>query len=290
MTQIKKVLALVDGSLYSQTVCDHAAWLAHGSGAAVEILHVLAQHGTRSRSSNLSGSIGIGARTALMEELVELDAQEAKLAHKMGRAILEDAKIRVAENGIEAITTRLRHGSLVDMIDEIDEADQDIDCIVLGKRGVDAERDMHHLGSNLERVLRAIHKPSLVAAKAFHPIQRVLIAFDGGDSVLKAVDYLAGSPVFKDAECELLAVGSDASKGAQRIQHAATTLSAKGLSVTVETESGQPEEVISRRVEAGGFDLLVMGAYGHSQIRSLIIGSTTTAMIQSCKIPLLLFR
>jgi len=37
-------------------------------------------------------------------------------------------------------------------------------------------------------------------------------------------------------------------------------------------------------------DLLLMGAYGHSRIRNLIIGSTTTSMIRSCKIPVLLFR
>jgi len=33
-----------------------------------------------------------------------------------------------------------------------------------------------------------------------------------------------------------------------------------------------------------------MGAYGHSRIRSLIIGSTTTEMIRSCKVPVALFR
>ncbi len=32
------------------------------------------------------------------------------------------------------------------------------------------------------------------------------------------------------------------------------------------------------------------GAYGHSRIRNLIIGSTTTEMIRSCKIPIVLFR
>jgi len=37
-------------------------------------------------------------------------------------------------------------------------------------------------------------------------------------------------------------------------------------------------------------DLVVMGAYGHSRIRSLIIGSTTTATVRSCKVPLLLMR
>ena len=33
-----------------------------------------------------------------------------------------------------------------------------------------------------------------------------------------------------------------------------------------------------------------MGAYGHSRIRNLIIGSTTTEMVRSCKIPVILYR
>jgi nucleotide-binding universal stress UspA family protein len=33
--------------------------------------------------------------------------------------------------------------------------------------------------------------------------------------------------------------------------------------------------VIAERAEAGTFDLLVMGAYGHSRMRSLIIGSAS---------------
>ncbi|MFP5434357.1 MAG: universal stress protein, partial [Alphaproteobacteria bacterium] len=55
-------------------------------------------------------------------------------------------------------------------------------------------------------------------------------------------------------------------------------------------EGGLPDDTIARAAERSGSDLLVMGAYGHSRIRSLIIGSTTTTMIRSCKIPLLLIR
>jgi nucleotide-binding universal stress UspA family protein len=33
-----------------------------------------------------------------------------------------------------------------------------------------------------------------------------------------------------------------------------------------------------------------MGAYGHSRIRNLMIGSTTTQMIRSCLVSVLLFR
>ncbi|MEO6054349.1 MAG: universal stress protein, partial [Chthoniobacterales bacterium] len=36
--------------------------------------------------------------------------------------------------------------------------------------------------------------------------------------------------------------------------------------------------------------LLVMGAYGHSRIRQLMVGSTTTAMVRTCQVPVLMFR
>jgi nucleotide-binding universal stress UspA family protein len=36
--------------------------------------------------------------------------------------------------------------------------------------------------------------------------------------------------------------------------------------------------------------LLLMGAYGHSRIRHLVIGSTTAQMLRSSDIPVLLFR
>jgi len=39
-----------------------------------------------------------------------------------------------------------------------------------------------------------------------------------------------------------------------------------------------------------GIGLLVMGAYGHSRIRNLVIGSTTTEMLRICPVPVMLFR
>ncbi len=288
MYSINKIMAMVDGSVYAQSVCDHTAWLAQKTNASVDLVHVLArQQSAGDDASNLSGSIGFGARTALMEELVELDAQKAKLSHKIGREILDVAKIRMHEDGIEAITTRLRHGEIVETVEE---SDQGADLLVIGKRGISAEHNMPHLGMNLEHVVRSSKKPVLVASRVFKPINRLLVAFDGGNSVNKAIDHLAHSPVFKDIECQLLAVGPESSKGGQRIKQAADQLRSAGLSVDFRTEQGQPEEVISRHVETDGFDLLVMGGYGHSHIRNLFVGSTTSAMLASCKIPVLLFH
>jgi len=73
-----KIIALVDGSVYAQSVCELAGWAGARLGAGVELLHVLGRR--MGGAQDFSGSLRLGARTALLEELAALDAQRAKLA------------------------------------------------------------------------------------------------------------------------------------------------------------------------------------------------------------------
>lgn len=282
----EKIIALVDGSIYSTSVCDHAAWIAARTGSSVELLHVLGRR-EGAETQDRSGAIALGARTALLNELAALDAQRAKLMMERGRAILDDARDRLAEADMSEVTTRLRHGDIVETVAGIEDQAR---VIVLGKRGEAADFATGHLGSNLERILRSAHKPVLVASRAFRPIEKVLVAFDGGTSALKAVDHMARSPVFQGLTVHVVTVGSASAEVTQGLENAQATLRAAGIMAETSTLSGQPETALARLVEDAGFDMLVMGAYGHSRIRSLIIGSTTTAMIRACKVPLLLMR
>ena len=284
----KKVLALVDTSTYAQSVCDHAAWVAKGANAGVTLLHVLGRRdGIGGDSMNLSGSIGLGARSALLAELADLDAQRAKLAQQKGRAVLEDAERHLNDAGVGEVSTKLRIGDLVDTVTDL-EGDQDL--ILVGKRGEAADFAKGHLGSNLERVVRATSKPVLVASRAFKPVRRFLIADDGGRSVDKAVDHLCQSTLFKGLECLVLTVGPDTAEARDRLARTEQKLTAAGYSVTTDIRAGLPETVIGDAVEGDQIDLVVMGAYGHSRIRTLIIGSTTAEMLRSCRVPVMLFR
>ncbi len=284
---MKNVLAFVDGSKYSQSVCDHAAWIAARSDAKLELLHVLGRREGAADKSDLSGSIGLGARTALLEELAEIDGQKARLVNKRGRAILDDATDRVKALGVKEVTAILRNGQFIRTMEEFE---SNADLLVIGKRGEASNFDMEHLGSNLERVVRATRKPVLVASRAFEPINRMLIAFDGGASAIKAVEEICASGVFTGLDCLLLTAGTDDTKTSKRMQGAAALLREAGFSVDTQVRTGQPEEVITNAVATENINLLVMGAYGHSRIRNLIIGSTTTEMVRSCKIPVMLFR
>ncbi|WP_292289216.1 universal stress protein [Marivita sp.] len=280
------LIALVDGSAYAESVCHHAAWIAGRNDWTVKIYHVMGRRDAVEKQ-DLSGAIRLGARTALLEQLSELDATRAKLAHEHGRAILEDAKAIIEGDGKVAVETRLRQGDLVETITAKEETG---DMIVIGKRGEAAGLAMEHLGSNLERIVRASHKPVFIANRAFKPVERVLVAFDGGASSLKAIDYIARSPLFSGLKVTLVFAGKDTSDLKKSLSDAAATLKAGGFEAETLVQPGEPEKVLAQVTSEGAHDLLVMGAYGHSRVRSFIIGSTTTEMLRSCRVPVLIMR
>ena len=280
-----KILALVDGSIYSESVCHHAAWAASRLGAGVDLLHVLGRR--EAPTGDLSGALRLGARTALLAELATLDEQRAKLAQAKGRAILEDASAILGKDSIAPVTARLRQGDLLEAVAVLE---PEVRAIVIGKRGEAADFAAGHVGSNLERVVRSAHVPVLVASRAFRPIQKVLIAFDASASTRRAIERMAGSPVFQGLSVTLVHAGEASRNMSVSMEDARARLAGAGLPVTTEVVAGEPEVVLKRKLETEGFDLLVMGAYGHSRLRSLIIGSTTTAMVQACRVPVLLYR
>lgn len=284
-----KILALIDASIYSESVCDHAAWLAGRMAAEIDVLHVLGRRDVSGGGADLTGALDMDARDHLLAQLSELDSQKSKLAQQRGRLVLDHAKTRLMEHhGLAKVTTKLRHGDLVETVQEFEGG---ADLVAVGKRGEAADFAKLHLGSNLERIVRGASKPVLVASRAFKPISRVLIAFDGGPSVTRALNYLVANPtLFSDLDMTLLSVGAPTPEITVKLKAASDRLAAAGYSVTAQVETGQPEQVIGDKADGGEIDLMVMGAYGHSRIRNLIIGSTTTAMIRSCKIPLVLFR
>ncbi|MFN4278026.1 MAG: universal stress protein [Ferrovibrio sp.] len=284
---MRKILAFIDASPYGASVCDHAAWAAQKTGAAVDVFHVLGRREIPSAPADYTGSLDANSREDLLSELSAHDEERSRLAQKRGRLILDQAKARLLATGVSQVETKLRHG---DILETVEEFERTADLIAIGKRGEAADFAKLHLGSNLERVVRTSQKPVLVASRAFKPISRVLVAFDGGPSILKAIDYLSRTPLLQDAACLLLRAGTATPEATTPLERAASQLVAAGYSTEIGVRPGSPETVISSAVETSQIDLLVMGAYGHSRIRNLIIGSTTTEMIRSCKIPVLLFR
>ncbi len=283
---MNQVMACIDGSPSAAAVCDCAAWASLQLDAPLILLHVLDQQ-QYPAAGNLSGIIGLGSREYLLEELAALDEKRSKLALEEGRMMLDAAKQRAITAGVAQPEVRQRHGDLVESLRDLE---SDTRLVVIGKQGEDSGNDLQLIGSQLESVIRTLHRPILVTSARFSAPTRIMLAFDGSATTRKGVEMLASSPLFKGISIHLVMVGADTGDNRALLESAGETLTAAGFEVHTAIRAGEVEPTLHAYQAEQDIDLLVMGAYGHSRIRQFLVGSTTTSMIRSATTPLLLLR
>jgi nucleotide-binding universal stress UspA family protein len=171
--------------------------------------------------------------------------------------------------------------------------EQRADLVVLGQRGEHAKWLEDALGSSVERMVRASVKPCLVTPDKFSGIEHILIAHDGSAESTKALrsglDLAAdlGTGVTIVTVCQ---EENRAAAAAKILKEAEGQAQVHKLSVHPELGHGHPEAEILRVCEEVGAELIVMGAYGHTRIRELILGSTTSQVLRESHVPVLLVR
>ena len=286
---MKKILLCTDGSAYAQVSYEYAAWLAQRSSFEIEVLYVTDRRGEQAvQTPDFSGSIGINSYQQLLSELVELERARAKVNHQRAKIILQEAQKFFSDRGIQNVKLTHETGFLVDLFHKLEKGS---DLVILGKRGENANFATEHLGSNLERIVRSSHKPCLVTPREFQPINRVLLAYDSSKSCQKALQYLTKFSVFKDLELHIITVDKRNTEKAQKhLASAQEIMEQAGYKPICQLLQGTPEPEMEKYVATKNIDFLIMGAYGHSRIRRLIIGSSTAQMLRSSHIPVLLFR
>jgi len=287
MNTDNKVLACVDQSHFADHVADYAAWAARRMAAPLEFLHVLDRHPEIGSGEDHSGAIGFDAQENLLSELSDKDAARSKAAREQGRIFLNRLRERAIAAGVAATDVRQRHGELEETLVEQEAA---VRLFVLGRRGESAETTQRDLGRNVERVVRALHKPILAVTDSFKEPRRVMIAFDGGIVTRKGVELVAASPLLRGLPCHLLMSGKESLDAPKQLEWARKTLEAAGFEAPAALVPGDAENVIAKAVREQDIDLLIMGAYTHSPVRSLLFGSKTSDLLRSARIPTLLLR
>lgn len=281
------ILACTDGSTYAPGVYQHAAWAATRLTAGVEVLHVINHHRELGLTNDLSGAIGFNATTQLTEELARLEETQGRVARLKGKAILDAAREQLTAAGVTNIMLTQRHGTVVETLGELE---PHAELVVVGKSGDHAVLAPGQVGGHLENLIRTSVRPVLVAERIFKPIQRFLIAFDNSPSAHKALAYATTSPLLRGLVCHLVMVGRADAAHETALTEARDQLARAGYAVTAKLLPGSPTPVIAELVKSAGIDLLVMGAYGHSQIREFFVGSTTTKLVRTCPVSVLMFR
>ncbi len=284
---MKNILVCIDGSSYGQVCTQYAVWLSKQLDAKVTALYVseLWQYETP-LIADFGGTLGTQPYLGLTAQLKEIENSKAKV-------IGEYVKKQFADAGIAGnVEFEHRSGLLVDCIDEFENQRGNIDFIVLGKRGENANLAKGQLGSNMERVIRASKLPCFVANRKFIEQKKILLAYDGSASATKALNWIANTKAFPSSEIHIVSVGKPGaeSDAAKLLIDAEAFFKGTDKEPICQALSGAPGEAIEQYVVENGMTALLMGAYGHSRIRQFIIGSTTTELVRRCLVPVVMFR
>lgn len=282
------IYACIDGLKTTAAVIDWAAWSAQRLGAPLALLHVLERDPDSTAVTDFSGAIGLGAQEALLKQLSDLDAQRGKLAQEAGRQMLARAEERAKSAGAQQVHGFMRHGELVDSVLELE---PDARLFVLGEHyQVQGERKLH-LDHHVERVIRAVKRPVLVAtAEHFAQPESFVMAYDGSPTADKMLDTLARSPLLRGLPAHLVMCASDTPQARGQLEAAQTLLQQAGWAVHATLLEGEPTQALPAFVDTQRATLLVMGAFGHSRIRHLVVGSTTITLLRVSKAPVLVLR
>ena len=166
------------------------------------------------------------------------------------------------------------------------------DLTVLGGR--DAVHSRALADSLIDGALFDTGSPVLVIPAAGAPAtlgKRPLIAWDGGPlaarSAHDALPFIAGAEEVRVAVARTYF--GMARHGEEPGADVARWLAAHGASVSVEVlEPGDRSvpQALADSAKAGGCDMIVMGAFGHSRLREAIFGGVTSDMLNEPPLPL----
>jgi nucleotide-binding universal stress UspA family protein len=284
MNNTKFILACTNGLPPSDAVCDYAVWLSRNSSGKLKLLHALSKK-NKVTETNLSGSLNLGARSELLNKLVEEEHLKNKKRQQKGKEILAEAKKRAEKLGAKELETCLRNGRLVDTLLDFQE---ETEITVIGRYGRlhQGEKSIGALGHHVEDIIRTINTPVMVIGKTYQKPKSALFAYNGSSAAKKALNYITTSGIFNELNIHIVSVG----KNQQVLNEAKQQLTKSNIKSTVSSLSGDPQATIKNYADVNEIDLIIMGAYGHNRLKAFLFGSFTNKMLAQCDKATLLLR
>ncbi|GLR63828.1 universal stress protein [Marinospirillum insulare] len=283
---MNKIITCIDGSALSDDVCHAGVWAANKLDKTLLLLNAIEKAASPS-TKNLSGAIGLGARTALLLEMASLDEQRSKVALTLGKEILEEAKDLAASKGCQSIEKTLRHSGIVEAIRDLE---ADARLVVIGRLGEGNEQSFKMLGSHIEQVIRQVHTPVLIVNKDFVEPKSFMLAYDGRETADKAVQRILEGGLLDNLTCHLVTVKNKQPKLQEKFEQTKALLIEKGFEVKASFLEGNIFNALEAYKQKEAVDLLVMGAFSHSKLATVFLGSNTLKMVETTQLPLLILH
>lgn len=277
---IKSILIPTDGSENSKTALTYGIYLAQQFNADIIGLNVIDIRALEGPFfSDISGSLGFIPYQNYLPKYQSILEERAKI-------ILETFR-KTCEEKNQRCKTRQSTGIIPNIIAE---EGKKVDIIIMAQRGEHAQWSSGLLGSTTESVVRKSLRPVLITPQEFHPFTAVLAPYDGSSESNKALKLACEFVFFLKLPLHVLVVSNNEEKGSEIAREAEEFVGPYQLDVKVKWIKGEAHEEILMYAEQQALDLIVMGAFGHSRVRELILGGTTAYIVRKAQIPVLLYR
>ncbi len=277
----KSILVPIDGSDTSLVAVDYAIELSRSfdseiTGISIIDIKKLAGPFMRDLGTSIGGMVPYGDFQQNVRKFLE-DTCRAALDELEGKC--DTANIPCTRTIKEGVVSK-----------EIFESANRCDMISMGMAGEHAFWRDAFLGSNLESVVRQTHKPVLVTPEKYKKITKILVAYDASSFSTKAL--IAGADIAQQMNLPLtvVTVSDDKKSGEDTLSQAAENLKDCNIKYDTVLKGGEAVSEILDFCSEASYDLLVIGAYGHSKIRELILGNTTVQLMRKVTCPVLLCR
>jgi nucleotide-binding universal stress UspA family protein len=278
---IKTILVGIDGSEHSRTAGRYALWLAEQLRAQVVGLHVIDVVSIEgSFFHDISGSMGF-------EPYLDFSSKMRGVLEERGRALLAAFADQAAASNV-SVDIVLGAGVVAN---ELAERARTADLVVIGHRGLSERFSTGLLGSTAESVTRKSPKPVFVSPMDFRPCTKLLLAYDGSARSAAAMQVAAEFSTTLGLPLTVLTVNRDEEQGQRTLAEAKAYLQPYRIDVAFELQqTGNAPERIANFIRERDHDLLFIGAYGHSRIIEMVLGSTTEYVLRNAECPVFLNR
>jgi len=278
-----KLLADIDGEAGSEAVVSAALQLGQAFAARVELLHI--ELSDEEAIPIVAEGMAAGAVGQMLESLSEQRQIRAETAEALYKTLCVDAGLATCEPDDQAVPGRFRvafrhiagresdelarHGRLADLV------------IV---RGPVAEASFSQA---VETAIFATGRPLLMIPASLPERlgSSLAIAWDGTLGAARATG--AALPLLRRAETVTI-LTADMEKAGTKPSALADYLAEHGISARTWAflpDEGALGERLLGETEAAGADMLVMGAYGHSRLREMVLGGVTQSVTAKATIP-----
>jgi len=271
ITKLDSLLLATDRSAFSEGAVREAINFAKKCSSRLTVMSVL-------ETNPEYETIGAGAYQKEEEEAIKY---------------LESVKARAFREGLNTCETALHYGDDPYRLIVEEAAGKKADMIIIGRRGRSGVMKML-MGSVAAKVIgHAPCKVLVVPRAARIACRNILVATDGSEQSLAAAAEAIG--IAKRYGTALIALSSspseiEAAEAKANVKKVVEMARKEGVPVEAATPLGRSHEVIVETAGGRGVDLIVMGAYGKTGLKKLLMGSSTEKVIGHASCAVLVVR